>query len=246
MRDINAFLNKLSKDVLDLVFPRKCPFCRALTEKGELICEKCRKALPYCSEERKGADFGRVVAPLYYEGTVRDAILRYKFYGQMGCLDPFGQLMAECAAEHYSGEFDAVTWVPVSKKRLRKRGFDQSRYLAGSLCVDWHVEPQETLRKTVDNPAQSSLNDRAARRANVLGVYEAVAPEKIAGKRFLLIDDICTTGSTLGECAKVLRAAGAADVVCLTLAMVPKEKAESDGMLSDPDEYNGNDPFMNF
>lgn len=60
--------------------------------------------------------------------------------------------------------------------------------------MEWHVEPQETLRKTTDNPAQSGLEDADARRANVLGVYEAVRPENIAGKRFLLIDDICTTG----------------------------------------------------
>ena len=66
----------------------------------------------------------------------------------------------------------------------------------------------------------TGLEDAAARRANVLGVYEAVSPEQFAGKRLLLVDDICTTGATLGECARVLKAAGAAEVLCLTLAMV--------------------------
>ena len=113
--------------------------------------------------------------------------------------------------------------MPVSRQRLRKRGYDQARYLCASLCVDWHTEPQETLRKVRDNPAQSGLEDAAARRANVLGVYEAVKPEKIAGKRFLLVDDICTTGSTLGECVRVLKAAGAAEVVCLTLAVTRED-----------------------
>ena len=130
-----------------------------------------------------------------------------------------GADFGRCAAEQYSGEFDAITWVPVSKKRLKKRGFDQARYLAASLCVDWHVAPQETLEKTVDNPAQSSLNDAAARRANVLGVYRAVRTEEIAGKRFLLVDDVLTTGATLGEATRVLKEAGAADVMGLTLAM---------------------------
>lgn len=63
----------------------------------------------------------------------------------------------------------------------------------------------------------------AVRRANVLGAYEAVHPERIAGKRFLLVDDICTTGSTLGEAARVLRQAGAADVLGLTLAVTREE-----------------------
>ena len=154
---------------------------------------------------------------------MRKAILDYKFKGRLGGLDCFGSMMAATAAEAYSGEFDAVTWVPVSKKRLRKRGFDQARYLTASLCVDWHTAPLETLRKITDNPPQSGIDDAAARRANVLGVYEAVSPEQFAGKRLLLVDDICTTGATLGECARALKEAGAADVMCLTLAMTREE-----------------------
>lgn len=78
--------------------------------------------------------------------------------------------MAEKAAEVYADRFDAVTWVPVSKQRLKKRGFDQSRMLCASLCVDWHTEPQETLRKVRDNPAQSGIGDPAERRVNVLAL----------------------------------------------------------------------------
>ena len=215
----NDELNKITDNLLGVFFPRKCPFCGKLTGK-RLLCETCGAALPRCEEVRQGADFGRCTAPLYYEGPVRDAILAFKFKAKLGGLDAFGRLMAQTAAERYSGEFDAITWVPVSKKRLKKRGFDQARYLTASMCVDWHVAPLETLRKMTDNPPQSGLEDAAARRANVLGVYEAVSPEQFAGKRLLLVDDICTTGSTLGECARVLKAAGAAEVLCLTLAMV--------------------------
>ena len=215
----NDELNKITDDILSVFFPRKCPFCGKLTGKT-LVCDKCETTLPRCGELRQGADFGRCTAPLYYEGPVRDAILAFKFKGKLGGLDAFGRLMAQTAAERYSGEFDAITWVPVSKKRLKKRGYDQARYLTASMCVDWHVAPLETLRKVTDNPPQSGLDDAAARRANVLGVYEAVSPEQFAGKRLLLVDDICTTGSTLGECARVLKAAGAAEVMCLTLAMV--------------------------
>lgn len=215
---LNDELNKISGSLLDFLFPRRCPFCGAVTGK-QLLCDTCRDTLPRCERVRSGADFGRCAAPLYYEGAVRKAILDFKFNGKMGALDCFGRMMAETAAEVYSGEFDAVTWVPVSKKRLKKRGFDQARFLAGSMCVDWHVMPLETLRKTRDNPPQSGIDDPAERRVNVLDAYEAVSPEQFAGKRLLLVDDICTTGSTLGECARVLKAAGAADVLCLTLAM---------------------------
>ena len=218
---VNNSLDKLQRDLLDFFFPRHCPFCGRVVGK-ELLCGTCEKTLPRCREVRTGS-FGRCAAPLYYEDAVRDAILAFKFKGRPEALDLFGSLMAETAAEEFSGAFDAVTWAPVSRARLRKRGFDQARYLCASLCVDWHTEPQETLRKVRDNPPQSGLEDAAARRANVLGVYEPVRPEDIAGKRFLLVDDILTTGATLSECVRVLKEAGAADVVCLTLAMTRKD-----------------------
>lgn len=224
MSDLNERLNQLEQGALNFLFPRKCPFCNRHIGGRDLICGDCEKTLPYTGDRARRQVSGlRVAAPLYYEDAVRRALLDFKFKGRMGGLPCFGSLMARCAAEEFGGEFDAITWVPVSRKRLRRRGFDQARYLAGSLCVEWHVEPQETLRKTTDNPAQSGLDDAGARRANVLGVYEAVRPENIAGKRFLLIDDICTTGATLSEAARVLRQAGAADVVGLTLAISREE-----------------------
>ena len=212
----------LSQRITDFFFPRRCPFCGGITH-GELMCQKCRDTLPFTGGHAlQRGTFGRCASPLWYEGDVRKAILDYKFKGKLGAMECFGQLMAQCAAEELNGDFDAVTWVPISKKRLRKRHFDQSRYLAASLCVDWHVAPVETLRKIVDNPPQSGTEDEAQRRANVLGAYEAVCPPDIAGKRWLLVDDVITTGATLSECVRVLKDAGAADVVCLTLAATPR------------------------
>lgn len=221
---LNDELNKLSRGILDFFFPRRCPFCGAVAGK-ELLCNKCLRSLPFTGEHavREGT-FGRCAAPLYYEDSVREAILQFKFKAKLGGLSCFGMLMAECAAEHYSGAFDAITWVPVSKKRLKKRGFDQTRYLTGSMCVDWHVAPIETLRKVTDNPPQSTLETEEQRRANVLGVYEAVNAEQFRGKRLLLVDDILTTGATLSECVRVLKEAGAGEVMCLTLAMSREKK----------------------
>ena len=92
------------------------------------------------------------------------------------------------------------------------------------MCVDWHVAPIETLRKVTDNPPQSTLETEEQRRANVLGVYEAVNAEQFRGKRLLLVDDILTTGATLSECVRVLKEAGAGEVMCLTLAMSREKK----------------------
>ena len=196
--------------LLDLIFPAKCPFCgRVLDRPG--ICDTCRGELPW-------------TAPLWYQGLAREGLHRFKFRGMSSAAAPLGELIAGCAAEHFSGAFDTVTWVPVSPRRLRQRGYDQARLLAESACRLWETKPLPLLRKTVHNPAQSGLKEAAARRANVLGVYEAVDPERISGHRILLVDDICTTGATLAECARVLREAGAADVVCAAAALTPLER----------------------
>ena len=214
--------------LLDLFFPPKCPFCgKVLDHAG--ICPACEKALPWTEE---GAGLRELpgglqcAAPLWYEGKVREGLLRFKFQGARAAAGPLGELVARCAAERFSGAFDVVTWVPVSRRRLRSRGYDQARLLAESACRLWEVRPEQLLQKITDNPAQSGLTEEAARRANVLGVYEAAEPERIQGDRILLVDDICTTGATLAECARTLRNAGAADVmcVCAALARRPEKK----------------------
>ena len=224
---------KLFSSFLDLLFPPKCPFCgRVLDVPG--ICDACQKALPWTEGEeavRRGPNGFRCAAPLRYEGLAKEGLHRFKFRKMPSAAGPIGELIAQCAAEHFSGEFDTVTWVPVSARRLRQRGYDQARLLAESACRLWDARPLPLLRKTVHNPAQSGLQESAQRRANVLGVYEPADPERISGRRILLVDDICTTGATLGECVRVLREAGAADVVCAAAALTPlrREKGPASG-----------------
>lgn len=219
-------MRKWLTTILDLLFPPKCPFCKKVLDSPG-ICPACRKVLPWTEGNetlREGPGSLRCAAPLWYEDLARDGILRYKFQGSSSLAEPLGELIAQCAAEQFSGEFDTVTWVPVSAGRLRKRGYDQAELLARAACRAWDTEPVRLLEKTVHNPAQSGIHDAAARRANVLGVYEPVELERIRGKRILLIDDICTTGATLTECVRVLRDAGAESVACAAAALTREKK----------------------
>ena len=205
-----------------LLFPSRCAVCRKICADG--LCPDCRSLLPFTVRPvREGAGYGRCAAPLFYEGVAREAILRYKFSNGLSAADGFAYLMAESAAEAFPGGFDTVTWVPVSKKRRRRRGYDQSELLAEKMAELWDIKAVRLLEKTADNPAQSSLSSAAERRGNVLGVYETVNGDKIRGAKILLVDDILTTGATLGECARVLRDAGAESVVCAVLAVTPEK-----------------------
>ena len=210
---------KLLESILDLLFPPKCPFCGTVRDHPG-ICPECRRELPWTEDPDQIRELPgglRCAMPLWYEDRAREGLLRLKFGGAMSAAGPMGELLAACAAERLSGEFDLVTWVPVGKKRLRKRGYDQAQLLAEAACRCWDTRPVRLLRKITDNPAQSGLTDAAARRANVLGVYEADT-EAVRGHRVLLVDDIVTTGSTLCECARVLKDAGAESVVCTAVA----------------------------
>ena len=211
---------KLTELLLNLLFPPKCPFCQRVMD-APAVCPVCEQALPWTGEgETLKTLPGGILcaAPLWYEDLAREGLLRFKFQGARSAAGPLGELVARCAAEQFPGEFDTVTWVPVSKKRLRKRGYDQARLLAENACRLWDTKPVQLLQKYVDNPAQSGLTEAAARKANVLGVYETANGADIAGKHILLVDDICTTGATLAECVRVLKDAGAANVVCAAVA----------------------------
>ena len=214
--------------LLDLLFPPKCCFCGRLQERSG-ICPACEKTLPRTGEEAEQTLEGglRCASALWYEGEVRSGLLRFKFRGARWEAKDLGALLAETAAEVYSGEFDTVTWTPVSKKRRRERGYDQAELLARSACRLWDTEPVRLLEKVIHNPAQSGLGDASARRANVLGVYDAANVDNITGKRILLVDDICTTGATLSECARVLLDAGATDVMAVTVARGRKKSGEA-------------------
>ncbi len=215
-------MNRLFSALLDLFFPPRCPFCRKLLAKGEAgLCAACQKDLPWLTgaeAEQKGEFYRVCVSPLRYQGEVRTSIHRYKFEGARGYAGLYGTLVAQCVNDHLAGEYDLITWVPLSARRLRKRGYDQARLLAMAAGKSLGLEGVPTLRKKHEIPAQSGLKGAASRRANVLGVYQALDPAALAGKRILLVDDVLTTGATLGECARTLRTAGAERVVCVTLA----------------------------
>jgi ComF family protein len=127
-------------------------------------------------------------------------------------------LISQAVSDHLQGKFDLISWVPVSRQRKRERGYDQCFLLAKELGRILEQEPVELLRKEKNIQPQSRLKDAAERRANVMGVYCVPWPERVRGKRVLLVDDVVTTGSTLSECARALLMAGAEDVVCVTLA----------------------------
>lgn len=206
---------------LDLFFPTRCIICRDFLGGGRpRICPDCLEKLPYTSGggRQKGDFFSACVSPLYYKKKLREAYLRYKFGGARAYHHAFGKLLASCIYEELEGQYDLITWVPLDKKRCRKRGYDQSELMAQAACAALERPLVRTLKKRNGIRAQSKTGSPEKRRANIAGAYQVIDPSIVENKRILIIDDIITTGSTLSECAKTLLLAGAEDVICASLA----------------------------
>lgn len=234
MKQISAFL--------DLLFPPKCIFCRRVLEKREResrVCRNCRGDLPYnealvepngshksdspqgsrkSDSPRERGSLDTLCAPLAYRDNVRKAIRSLKFYGRSDFAEPLGQFIADEVARRYKDGFDVLTWAPISRKRRRKRGYDQAQLLAESAAKLLGTTAVPTLEKIRNTTANSRL-DASKRFRNVRGAYVVTDRASVEGKRVLIIDDVYTTGATLGECARTLREAGAESVIGATVAV---------------------------
>lgn len=209
-----------------IVFPAKCVLCGKLLEKDETdLCRSCRIDAPECPVSHTKLPFlDSWLAVWRYEDNARKSLLRFKFGNQRHYAASYGRLLAMKLLQEHPGGFDCLTWVPTGAIRTFFRGFDQVQLLAEAVGAELGLAPVKLLKKIRNNRPQSGIRGDARRRANVLGAYKAVNAEQLAGKRVLLLDDIITTGSTAGECARILLTAGADEVHCGAVASARRSK----------------------
>lgn len=201
----------------NLLFPARCPFCGSLIESDKSTCDKCVRYLQI-APHRQMLENGCICVSLFrHEGVWRTAVLNYKFYNNKQYYIQFSYMLSDAVKSAFSTKsFDLYTSVPIHKKRLRKRGFDQVRLLAKRTAKINGCVYKPLLKQNVQSEVQHYLS-KEKRESNVKGIYGAVSPNEIQGKCILLFDDIITTGSTLLECSNVLLESGASDVYCITL-----------------------------
>ena len=219
----------MSNFLTRLLFPPKCHFCRKLLDESETdLCHTCRAEAPEFSHSKRNFQLiAQWTAVWYYKGNVRNSIRRFKFYNARGYADFYGRALAMKLQEDPFGDgFDVLTWVPVSPLRRFTRGYDQAELLARALGRELGMTPVPGLVKFRHTKPQSGIRDRALRRANVFNAYRGINPQAFAGKRVLLVDDVVTTGSTAGECAKMLLVSGATHVYLAAVAATPNNKAK--------------------
>lgn len=230
----------LWNSVLDLVFPRACLGCgRSKT----FLCEGCRQGLPVlltsrcpgceradptarvCADcrSRWTIDALWVAAPYLKGGLLQNAIQTLKYHHTESLAHELGLWMAKTPLiqslfEEVPG-FTGIIPVPLHADRHRERGYNQAERLAQAFSAVWRVPQMNGLTRVRATFPQAQCS-RPQRLVNVSGAF-AVTPGAEAaflGGRFLLVDDVCSTGSTLNACAEVLKQGGATEVVGLVLA----------------------------
>lgn len=213
---------RVREKVLDLLFPPKCPYCQQILEDPRAtVCPDCQPRLPWLEGKagERRIDFADgCFSPLAYRDAVPEAVHRYKFSRVRALGKPLAALMAQCLSDRLPEGADLITWAPLSRNRLRERGFDQAELLAREVGRLLSIPAAPALEKTRNTSPQSELEEESARRANARGAYALLPGADLTGRRVVLVDDVVTSGSTLSECAALLRQAGAAEVWCLTLA----------------------------
>lgn len=192
------------------------PLCRCCGEPVEgrvddgFLCHACAERGPAFAWARSAARF---------DGPLRAAILEFKYHAGTWLMADLLRLLMACSEAHAGVEsYDEVTWVPLHPTRYRGRGFNQAHLLARGFCrLAGRPRPRPVMRRIRLTETQTHLT--ASRRlSNVAGAFEVPRPGRVAGRRWLLIDDVMTTGATVGACSVTLCKAGAASVAVLTVA----------------------------
>ena len=197
-------------NIIDMLFPQVCGICGKLNKEG--LCNKCKINLEelvengIVNQSLEGMYFDELIYIFKYEGLIRKFILDYKFHEKPYMyISIVAFILKNKIIYEKMQNYDTIIPVPISKKRMKERGYNQSLLIAKKISQSLKIPLQTNcLFKTKNIIEQSKLN-KEQRKENIQNVYKLKNKEILKNKRILLIDDIYTTGSTVNECSKILQ-----------------------------------------
>lgn len=219
---------RLFESVMNLIYPPKCIFCQQLLDYSTVIhiCSQCSAKLPFSDsaiirtwpgDEVNYCD--GALSVFDYTGMVKESLIRFKFYNKPGYYRTFAKLIADKLNKLTNiEEYDMVISVPLHKHKEFIRGYNQAHLISKALSKLIKLPECSNVMKRERYTESQSLLDRQKRNQNVKGAFSVRLPQKAEGKTILLVDDILTTGSTLEECSRVLKQAGAVKVFAVVVA----------------------------
>jgi competence protein ComFC len=235
-------IRSVCNTLIELFYPSNCVGCGNAQSPGVFLCERCKQSVhrivaPYCNvcsrpfegalsgifacpncEDRRPA-FDCVVSKYHAKGLLRELIHRFKYGRQYYLRGVLAEYLIEAMLdERIQGlPADGLVPVPLHPTRLRERGFNQAEALAEAVFKRKGVPILRCIRRKRYTQTQTRF-DRSERMLNLRNSFAMRKNSDVRDKHLVLLDDILTTGSTLHECALVLREAGAATVRAITVA----------------------------
>ncbi len=219
---------KLFDRIINMIYPLKCIFCgKVLSYDAALhICSTCYCGLPFDKKELQATTqedgyhyCDGAISVFEYTGVVKESLIRFKFYNEPSYYKTYAGLIAEKLKKIADiRQYDMVMSVPLHKHKKFSRGYNQAHLISKELGRELKLPERSGLIRRCRYTEAQSLLDKEKRRQNVKGAFTITSPERIAGKSILLVDDILTTGSTLEECGRVLKNAGAVKITAVVVA----------------------------
>ncbi|MDP2741604.1 MAG: double zinc ribbon domain-containing protein [bacterium] len=226
----------LIDSVLDIFFPKSCLGCSLEIQKDEVVCRQCFEKIPvnkflHCGkcgarlpegEKICHFDFPYILgaAAEYRDKTVGFIVKALKFGFAKDAARPLAELIIACSENmDLAGSDWLVVPVPLGKKRMRKRSFNQAEVIAKMFAEHFSLEMEKSgLVRSRETEPQSEMKNFGARIKNAKGCFSVVSPEKFVGKNIILIDDVSTSGVTFFEAASSLKKSGAKKIIALAAA----------------------------
>lgn len=202
-------MSKFFHTILNFLFPQKCLGCG---KKNEILCPECLRRIDYPTFLKTN---NILAATDYNDELAKRAIWLLKYRGIKTLSKPLAELIRQRTLEKIKIKNPVFIPIPLSPKRLRERGFNQSELIAKYLSDNVITN---VLYKTRETDSQVSLKDREKRLNNLKDSFGVKNPELVADKNIILIDDVSTTGATIAEAKKILKEAGAKRVIGIVVA----------------------------
>lgn len=203
-------LKYIVNGILDIIFPPE-EICISCLEDGYVgICPKCFSNIKRLKSEENILSYG------YYVGPLKALILSFKYKENYLA----GLILGECLCELIEEKglmFDSIVYVPLSKKSMKKRGFNQCEILSKRISDKYNIPISKSLIKVIETKEQKTLS-REDRKKNIINAFSITNNNDILNKNIILIDDVVTTGVTTLECEKILKNNGAKTVTIITVA----------------------------
>lgn len=218
---IIKYIKKILYCLVSLIYSgdETCVICKEYTVESEPLCTGCRKKLKHPEESfyigHNGEEY-LVWSVFYYSNIVKELIIRLKYKSDFACGEILAKYMLELVLSNEL-QFDLISYVPMTKKALKSRGYNQSEFLANCLAQSLNIPIVCNIIKTMDTKDQIGLSGEE-RWDNMKQCFESQENKFIKNKKILLVDDVITTGATAFHCASCLKKRGNNHICILTIA----------------------------